>query len=155
MRHLQGIGIIALSSIIAGSFTYIFFPNKRKKLIKIALSQVDKANINEYWTDAYGATSDKDWCGVFILWALHKSGIATDWKWEVGKGFIYKLPTTLIPKPGDIAYFTKNQHQALISKIDGEMISLINGNGFNGVVSTSVTPKSNITTFYSIESLLK
>lgn len=152
MKRNDIIMLATLTAMITG-ITY-FFQNKRARLIRIAMDEVGKARTDVYWTDVLGSNPHKEWCGAFILWALHQIGLAKDWKWEIGKGFLYKLPVTLIPKPGDIAYFTKNQHQALIRKIDGDTIYLINGNGWNGVVSLSSTNKSNVTAFYSIERLL-
>jgi hypothetical protein len=154
VKHLQNIGILAVLSIIAGGVTYILFPNKRNKIVKAALGEVGKADLVKYWTDTYGQYEPEEWCGVFALWALHQGGIAKSWKWEVGKGFLYKLPTTLVPKPGDIAYLTKNQHEAVVIKVNNDIITLANGNGWNHVVSLSTTPRSDITAFYSIEGLL-
>lgn len=117
------------------------------------MGEVGKARTQVYSLDALGYNFDKNWCGIFILWALHQAGVAKGIKWIEGKG-IPGLKTTLLPKPGDIAYFNKMNHHALVKSVDGDYVHLINGNGMNGVVSESTTPKKNVTGFYSIESLL-
>jgi len=152
MRRNDIIMLAGLTTLVSSAI--YFLSNKRSRLVKVALGEVGKARTSVYSLDAYGSEVDKNWCGIFILWALHQVGLAKDWKWEVGKGFIYKLNTTLVPKPGDIAYFNKLNHQALVKSVEGDNVRLINGNGMNGVVSESLTPKKNVTAFYSIESLL-
>lgn len=148
------IGIVTLLSVIAGGITYLL-SDKRKQIVKIAQKEIGLARTKVYWLDTLEYDADKEWCGSFILWVYHQAKIGLGIKWIPGVGFLDKLSITFNPKIGDVAYFDKNQHQALISKIDGEMISLINGNGWNGVVSTSITHRSNITAFYSIERLIK
>jgi uncharacterized protein with GYD domain len=155
MKQATIVGIATLLGGIAGGLTYLFTRNPRDKVVKAALGEVGKARTQVYWLDTFGEYSDKEWCGVFALWCLHQAGLAKNWKWEIEKGFLYHLPTTLNPKPGDIAYILKNQHEAVITEVNGEMISLINGNGWNHVVSVSETPRSEIAAFYSIEGLIK
>ena len=143
--------LAGLTAIISG--LVYFFQSKRSRIVKIAMGEVGKARTHVYSLDALGYDLDKDWCGIFILWALHQAGAAKGIKWIVGKG-IPGLKTTLLPKPGDIAYFNKYNHHALIKSVDGDNVHLINGNGTNGVVSESTTNKKAVTAFYSIESLL-
>lgn len=153
----QQAGIVGLSALLVGAVIWLIPSNPRKKIIKIALKEVGKPKVLDYWLDTTGGTGEnKDWCGVFILWVLHQAGLAKTINWEIGKGFIYRLPVTLIPKPGDIAYYTKNQHQALVASVNGDMITTINGNDKNQSVSLSKPfSKSLVTAFYSIERLLK
>lgn len=47
------------------------------------------------------AAKNSEWCGIFALWCLHEAGI-TEVPWEIGIGFVYRLPRTHDPKPGDI-----------------------------------------------------
>lgn len=112
----------------------------------------------KYWQAALGHSDPHppDWCGAFSLWALKRAGLAHDTKWEVGKGFLYKLPTTSVPKPGDIAYFEHNQHHALVKEVhpDGQ-VSLINGNGQGGHVTLTKGPREHVTAFYSVAPLIR
>lgn len=41
------------------------------------------------------------WCGVFALWCLHAAGVTTV-PWELGRGFVYRLPRTSDPQPLDV-----------------------------------------------------
>lgn len=131
---------------------------KRERVVQIALSQVGKNDAAVYWEDAYGTYPGPSyaWCGVFALWVLRQAGL-TDAKWIVGKGFIYPLglEVTYVPKPGDIAYFEKYQHQAIVGSVnDDGTVSLINGNGTGGAVTESRPQKSKVSAFYSIQRLL-
>ncbi len=74
----------------------------------------------------------------------------------MGDGFIgpLRLPITSNPQPGDIAYFTNNQHEAIVEKVNGNTVKLINGNGQGGKVSLSSVDRSKVAAFYSIEALL-
>jgi hypothetical protein len=115
----------------------------------------------KYWASALPNTpglEHLDWCGAFALWALHNAGLALDWTWQLGLGFLltknHHLPTTPNPQPGDIAYFDHNQHEAVVAQVDGDTITLINGNGTAGAVSQSQIQKSQATAFFSIAPLL-
>jgi uncharacterized protein DUF4157 len=62
------------------------------------------------------------WCGIFVFWSLNKGGVPMP-KWTIG-GNAVKLkavhPPGHIPKPGDIAYFEKNSHYAIVEKTEPE-----------------------------------
>jgi hypothetical protein len=154
---------ISLLAVLGAACTAIFRPpyadRLRAKVVKAALAEpADTPRITTYWKDVL-STSDfttppKDWCGAFALWALHKAGLALDVLWKVGTGFIYpqNLPTTVIPKPGDIAYFTHNQHQAIVKSVNNDgTVTLINGNGTGGRITISNPKVSDVTAFYSIQ----
>lgn len=132
----------------------------RDAVVLAALSQVGSSDAARYWADVMpGVNAGKlDWCGAFALWCLHQAGLALDRHWVIGKGFIlvgpHPLPTTTDPKPGDIAYFNHNQHQAIVSAVTASGVELVNGNGSAGKVSISTVPKSAVTAFFSIEPLL-
>ena len=90
-----------------------------------------------------------------MLWVLHSAGLALTTKWAVGSGFLSHLPQTSEPKPGDVAYLAHLQHHALVTAVKGEQVSLMNGNGFGGMITPSTMARSSITAFYSIEPYLK
>lgn len=99
-----------------------------------------------------------DWCGGFYVWALKVAGLAPPtlfWKFD-GTGIgSAKLKPTNNPMPADLAYFTKNQHHALIEAVDGETIHLINGNGGGKGITRSSVSRKQVAGFYSVEPLLQ
>lgn len=122
------------------------------------------ALISRYWADvlhqAATAPHPKEWCGAFALWCLHQAGIGLELRWVFGPphfGFLYNLPTTKAPKPGDIAYLDKPwQHHAIVVETVGDVVHTIDGNqGAANPVSTHEAPLTHWTAFYSIESLLE
>lgn len=128
----------------------------RDAVISAAKTQVGKADLNTYFADAAPmyVGQKPSWCGIFALWALHQAGLAKGIMWKVGLGFLYRLKQTTDPKPGDLAYFDKNQHHAIIADVRGDEVDLINGNGSGGMVSLSTAPKSKARAYYSIQSLI-
>ena len=155
---IVGAGIAALIGLIWSIPTE---NNIRAKIVKIALDEINDIKVSEYYANTLSSkdllTPPKDWCGIFILWVLHKAGIAKNVKWKVGVGFIAteNLIPTKTPKPGDIAYFTKNQHQALVKSVnDDGTVTIINGNGMGGKITVSSPKISDVATFYSIKKLM-
>lgn len=134
---------------------------RRAKVVSAALSQLGKSDASVYWADAMPGAPEsdypKDWCGGFVLWALHEAGLGLDLVWKIGRGFLIpNLSQTKTPKPGDIAYFAHNQHHAIVSAMNSDgSVSLVNGNGANGQVTTSSVPTSSVTAFFSLEKLLE
>ena len=131
----------------------------RELVLWFAYSQLDQRDPSPYWLDAYGQLPDVDtraWCGVFDLWCLRQAGL-TNWHWEAGKGFASRLHQTSEPQPGDVVYFDKPyQHHALLVKVDGDLLHLIQGNyGAPGRVALSiVSRRQKRPLFYSIAQLL-
>ena len=163
MNITYKVGLVALTALGAGVL-YLkrssLFGNTeaslRGKVVQAAISQLGRSDSTPYWMNVLGTPSKLSWCGAFALWALHQAGLALNKNWIPGKGFILTwpnpLPATHTPKPGDIAFFTSYQHQAVVSAVypDGT-VGLVNGNGANGTVSPSRTLASNVTAFYSIQ----
>ena len=134
---------------------------ERLKVVNAATFELGSGDAAKYWASASPRVNmlGADWCGAFALWALHEAGLATDWVWEPGLGFLmtrqHKLPTTKNPEPGDIAYFDKNQHEAVVASVEpGGLVHLVNGNGVGGVVTASSVSPSAVTAFFSITPLL-
>jgi hypothetical protein len=62
------------------------------------------------------------WCGIFVFWALNKGGVPMP-KWSIGGSAVKQKAAYApgyIPKPGDIAYFNKNSHYAIVEKTEPE-----------------------------------
>lgn len=130
----------------------------RQKVVKAALSQVGRSDPTPYWLDVAGKpqSSSQSWCGAFALWCLHQAGLALHKYWTFGYGFLLTqptpLPTTRDPRPGDIAYFTASEHQAVIVAVyPDRTIELVNGNGEGRVVTHNVRRISETAAIYSIQ----
>lgn len=127
----------------------------RADVVRAALSQLGQSNLSLYFEGAAPQFlgSRPSWCGIFALWALREAGL-TNWVWETGRGFLYRLPRTSEPQAGDIAYYTTNQHQAVVLRNRGDTVDVINGNGLGGVVTLSSPAKSKAAAYYSIQPLI-
>lgn len=125
----------------------------RAQVVRIATEEEGKSDALKYNAGVLVSTTPaKYWCGIFNLWVLHQAGLAKNTKWITGTGFLYQLPKTSDPKPGDTAYFSKEQHHAIVGEVNSDgTVTLINGNGAGGKVSFSRVPKSSVTAFYSIK----
>lgn len=131
--------------------------NKRAQVVELARAELGKRDLARYFASAapafLGSNPAPEWCGIFGLYVLRTVGL-TDWQWRIGLGFLYRLPVTTSPKPGDMAYFDKNQHHAIVAGVRGDEVDLINGNGMGGVVTASTAPLSKAKAYYSIQPLL-
>jgi hypothetical protein len=88
----------------------------------------------------YIGVDDQDfpnWCGIFALWAI-KTGGASVGTWHMG-GSVGDagMKGTLHPAPGDMGCFVAKQHVALITQVDGDTFSTVEGNseGIGSIVS--------------------
>ena len=133
----------------------------RKKVVDAARSQVGKRDLDTYFADAAPqfVGQHPEWCGIFALWALHQAGLAKSKQWKTGLGFVEvppALPKTHDPKPGDIVYYIKYSHHAVVGAVnDDGTIEAINGNGQGGVVSLSRPKIADATSIYSIFKLIE
>ncbi len=117
----------------------------RSQVVAIAAGELGEQNPAKYYQTVapmYLGTkpNEKAWCGVFALWCLNQAGVA-DWTWVDGKGFLYRLPTTGLPEPGDIAYFTHLSHHAIVERVGNGKVYTIDGN-------TMTAPKEGVTRKY-------
>lgn len=124
---------------------------KRHAVVLVAKSQVGQSDAAKYWASV-GQPSllGQSWCGAFTLWCLHKVGIARNVMWQIGSGYLSHFPITNTPKIGDIAYFDKFQHEAIVSSVSPIAVGLINGNGTAGKVSISTVKPSSVRAFYNV-----
>ena len=96
------------------------------------------------------------WCGIFVFWALNKSGVPMP-KWKLGQNVIKPEavnPPGYIPKPGDIAWRKAYSHFAIVESVSGDTVKTVNGNtsgsdNMGGQVQTSEHKLSNWTAFFS------
>lgn len=129
----------------------------------------DEARVKVYWRRVLGAAwkgpFPNAWCAAFALWSLKEAGLAPGVIQIVnnvnGKGFGFCEPCALphVPwteaQPGDVCYFEKYQHHAILERVDGEHIWTVDGNqpaidrhGPQG--SLPARHHSSVAVFYSI-----
>jgi hypothetical protein len=135
--------------------------SKRQEFLNAAEAELGgPKDPDVYWREVAPAlvSSQDDWCGGFILAVLHKVGLGRDIVWQVGKGFLFRLPTTTEPVPGDLIYIDQpNQHHAIFTGFgdDGETVRSIDANQPGETVTRRVRSTSEVTSFYSIEPLIR
>lgn len=134
----------------------------RTRIVTIAKSQEGKSDPDVYWREVLPQGDSppypKSWCGAGYMWCLHQAHTGLKvLNWKRGFGItsafqVAKLPfpTTRDPKPGDMAYFTKNQHHAVVEEVAGGMVRLINFNGSGGEVTRTQASYTQATCYYSI-----
>jgi hypothetical protein len=121
---------------------------------------VDKTTITDR-NKVPGTTTGKrdampSWCGIFVFWALNKSGVPMP-KWKLGERMIplesARTPGTM-PLPGDIAYRNAYSHFAIVESVSGNTVKTVNGNtagedNLGGQVQTIDHPISEWTAFFN------
>lgn len=126
----------------------------RSRVISIAAGRIGTPDASSFWSVCGHEPFDKRkaWCGIFALWCLTEAGLA-EFKWEFGKGFLYRMTRTEAPKPGDIGYIEHPyQHHLIVERIEGELVHSIDGN--QPRVARRVRLRKEITAFYAIEPLI-
>ncbi len=121
------------------------------------------ARVKEYWRTvlpvelaAHSYNYPKEWCGGFTLFCLKQAGLAHDIFWKQGylRG-AWLLDRKAMPQPGDIAYFAKYQHHAIVESVDpvARTFDSIDGNQ-PAIARYHGRPLSSVAGFYSISQLL-
>ncbi|MEO6548951.1 MAG: DUF4157 domain-containing protein, partial [Ferruginibacter sp.] len=96
------------------------------------------------------------WCGIFVFWALNKSGVPMP-KWTIGGNMIdlkAAYPPGYSPRPGDIAYKSGYSHYAIVESVNGDTVRSVNGNtagenNMGGQIQSREHPISNWTGFFN------
>jgi len=139
------------------------YEDHRELVVGYAAGQVGVTDPSPYYESALPGAArhswPKHWCGIFCLWALHEAGLALDWEWDFKPaekkwGFLWRLRPTSNPQPGDIAYFERYQHHAIVERVDAHTAWTIDGNQAGGVVARRERPRARVHAFFSIEPLL-
>lgn len=121
------------------------------------------ARVREYWADVLPpGTPERDfpphWCGALCLFAIHRAELGLDvfWKGGFAARVLRQLEPHEVPKPGDVAYFKKNQHHAVVEHVDAlaRTFDSIDGNQSPGIVRHVGRKFSAVAAFYSLEPLL-
>lgn len=159
---LAAFGVVILATVSTRKEPMSVF-GKRMAIVETALNEVGESDSSKY-----GAAPGVDWCGIFDLWVYHQNGVLLQVEWAYAEdinhdgktdyGFLmvppYALKMTNDPQPGDIAYFNRNQHHAMVSAVRDDEVDLVNGNGIGGKVTVSTVKKSAVTAFFSVEDYL-
>ena len=162
-KHLEDYGPIALMGLGIGFATTVALRGivggglgKRGKILSIAEDEIGNKEWLKYLEGVAAMPGEPiAWCGIFALWVLHQAGIGQHIKWLYdGKGFLYRLPMTTNPQPGDLAYIPKNQHHAIVESVEGDIIQTIDGNSYGRKVARNRRPRSDFLAFYSIQPLI-
>lgn len=135
--------------------------------VEPSMSQRDRWDIwrnacSPEWTDAQvDQYQFKHWCGAFALVCLHDAQLALGVHWKDAVGFCepQRLEHVKIPQPGDIAWFLKNQHYAIVESVRGNLFDSIDGNQGATLQAPSIKlhtgrELSSVAVFYSIGKFL-
>jgi len=137
----------------------------RQRVANLASNEQHSVDSAKYWKEVlaedWTGPFPKEWCGAFTLWTLRKS-LGCTWRWEVGKGYLYRLRATNAPNIGDICYMDKPyQHHAVLTAVgddaDGKPYVISqDGNSGNapGECLEQWRSRDKWTAFYSIEPLI-
>lgn len=132
----------------------------RRSLVRRIESEIASPDPEKYWADVLDDDEPHPaaWCGALILWAHRAEGL-TDAHWVRGQGIATPLKLKIVAsgkvKVGDVAYFTKYQHVATVSKVlGGGRYEILNGNAAGGAITRTETDTSKVAAFYSIAHLV-
>lgn len=130
---------------------------KRAAIVDRVTAEIGKSDASKYWREVLqsGPPFPPHWCGAFALWALREDGLC-DWYWAIGKGFLWRLPRTRTPRPGDMGYQDQPfQHHFVVVEVGQSTFTSVDGNQGNPGVQER-NRKLDLTkyAFYSIEPLL-
>lgn len=130
---------------------------KRTLVVDLVTKEIGKSDASKYWREVLqsGPPFPPHWCGAFALWALREAGL-TDWYWAIGKGFLWRLPRTKTPQPGDMGYQDQPfQHHFVVVEVGSQTFTSVDGNQGNpGVQERNRKLDLSKFAFYSIEPLL-
>jgi len=134
----------------------------RSRVCEIARAELGIQDPQKYIRDAAPMyvgfpPNAKAWCGIFALWCYRQAGL-TSKKWVDGKGFAEGyLPRVFgIPEPGDLAYYAKGQHYAIVERVADGFVYTIDGNAKTAPLEGVETRKrwiSEAAAYYSIREL--
>ncbi len=134
----------------------------RSRVVAIARAELGIQDPQKYIRDAAPMyvglpPNAKAWCGIFALWCYRQAGL-TDKKWVDRLGFAEGyLPHVFgIPEPGDLAYYERGQHYAIVERVADGYVYTIDGNAKTAPLEGVETRRRPITEakgYYSIRNL--
>lgn len=124
----------------------------------------DPARVREYWADVLPPGTPlhdypEHWCGALCLFAIHRAGLGLEvfWKGGFAARVLRQLEPGEVPAPGDVAYFKRNQHHAIVEHVDAlaGTFDSIDGNQSPGIVRRVGRKLTAVAGFYSLGPLLE
>jgi len=99
---------------------------KRQELLAIFRAELGRGDPDRYWAVVGPGFKGKHWCGGLCLYVLRVAGLADGIEWEFDParkryGFLFRLSRVSSPgnaKPGDIAYFSRLSHHAMVVRVE-------------------------------------
>lgn len=122
------------------------------------------ARVREYWADVMPPGTPahdypKEWCGALCLFSLHRAELGLDVFWRGGFAArcLRQLEPHELPAPGDLAYFKRYQHHAIVEAVNAEAgtFDSVDGNQGPGILRHAGRKLSAVAAFYSIEPLIR
>jgi hypothetical protein len=139
-----------------------------------AIANFDRQNDASFKATDNTKPLGKDWCGIFAVSVLHRSGVDINWNLNTGgpsgNGFrplhfwvrkdISAIPTSLRSaenvylEPGDLVAIPENNHHFLVVGIDADRKTLrtVEGNTSYQQISTNTRKVSALTSIYKLTS---
>lgn len=133
----------------------------RAAIVSAALAELGTQDPAKYWSVVMPEAGRRDypehWCGAFALWCWRQGGAAKGVEWTPGNGFgLAPVDITRNPQPGDIAYFVRHQHYAIVERLDGGTLYTIDGNqGTGRLVAQRIRSVDAVHAFYSVDRFLE
>lgn len=121
------------------------------------------ARVREYWSDVLPPGTPlrdypPEWCGALCLFAIRRAELGRDVYWRAGfaSRVLRQRSPLELPEPGDVAYFARNQHHAIVEKVyaGSRTFDSIDGNQAPGILRHWGRKLSAAAAFYSLEPLL-
>jgi len=122
------------------------------------------ARVREYWADVLPPGTPprdypKEWCGALCLFCIHRAelGLTVYWRGGFAARVLRQLGAGELPQPGDVAYFLRYQHHAIVESVDAGAgtFTSIDGNQGPGILRHAGRPLAAAAAFYSLEPLLE
>ncbi len=127
------------------------------------------ARVAEYWQrvlpSLWTGPPPPHWCACFAMWCLQEAGLTDaraellpkpkNWLSFMSAMHLNPLPARALPKPGDVAYFEKNQHHAVVMAVDEKTKTFDSVDGNQpAILIHKGRALSGVKAFYSIQPLV-
>jgi len=122
------------------------------------------ARVRDYWSDVLPPGTlerdfPKEWCGAFCLFCIHRAelGLQVCWRGGFAAKYLRQLAPGQLPKPGDVAYFSRYQHHAIVESVNGDARTFdsIDGNQSPGILRKQGRKLAAAFAFYSLAPLIE
>lgn len=121
-------------------------------IVRIAKSEIglkeegdNRGELLKKYYQGAGGTEGQAWCAYFVTWVLDRAGIKITRQGLVD-ALRDEISSTTDPKPGDIAFHVSS-HTSIVVTVNGNNITVIEGNTSSGWVKESTYPTSEFSSF--------